>query len=121
VLLQPLVDGIAAGTAYASVKLSGMSFSVEAADVAAAALASLPAATLNVADFSDTISGRPQEDAVVILEKLCAPLVRQQGSLECFDLSDNALGAKGVRAVRCVRLAFSICCVFLSSSRSVHS
>ena len=57
---------------------------------------------MHVADISDIIAGRPEDEALRTLGIIC-------GSLKKFDLvevnlSDNALGAKGVEACRDVLL-----------------
>lgn len=90
-LLAPLLSR---EQAFAKVRLSNKSFGREAADVAARGLA-LHAATLADADLSDIIAGQPEEDALAALRAVCGAL---RGSrLTALDLSDNALGEKGVR------------------------
>jgi Ran GTPase-activating protein (RanGAP) involved in mRNA processing and transport len=80
------------------VKLSSKSFGRDAAQVAAAAFASL-GARLKHADLSDVLAGRPEAEALEALGILCGALTEAGGvRLESLDLSDNALGEKGVRA-----------------------
>jgi len=47
-------------------------------------------------DFSDIIAGRPEEEALKVLETLCSA-VQSKGIID-LDLSDNALGLKGVNS-----------------------
>jgi Ran GTPase-activating protein (RanGAP) involved in mRNA processing and transport len=67
-LLAPL---LAADAGYVTVKLSTKSFGAGSADVAAAALAN-NAATLQHADLSDIIAGRPEAEALAALTTVCA-------------------------------------------------
>jgi Ran GTPase-activating protein (RanGAP) involved in mRNA processing and transport len=69
---------------------------VEAAEVFAAALAALP--NLRSAILSDIIAGRPEAEGLRVYEVLGAAL--KDKHLTEIDLSDNAVGPKGVRACR---------------------
>lgn len=91
-VLKPL---LAAGASFVKVKLSGQSFGADSSEVAAAALAN-NAATLKDADLSDVIAGRPEAEALIALKKVLDGLMTTK--LDSLDLSDNALGEKGVRA-----------------------
>lgn len=93
-LLAPLTRD---GSQVCRVKLSGKSFGEEAAAVAAEALA-LAGERLSEVDLSDTIAGRPEEEALKAMARMCEGLAKVQ--LRELDLSDNAFGEKGVRAAR---------------------
>lgn len=80
-----------------SVKLSGKSFGDGSAEVAAAALASV-APTLRRLDLADVIASRPEDEAKRALATIADGLAACK-LLTHVDLSDNALGAKGIRAV----------------------
>lgn len=80
-----------------SVKLSGKSFGDGSAAVAAAALQrAIP--TLKRLDIADIIASRPEEEAKRTLTAIADALATCK-HLVAIDLSDNALGAKGIRAV----------------------
>mmetsp|Transcript_10076 Transcript_10076/g.18988 ORF Transcript_10076/g.18988 Transcript_10076/m.18988 type:complete len:514 (-) Transcript_10076:111-1652(-) len=91
-LLEPL---LAPGAQFTKVTLSTKSFGAESSEVARKALAN-NAATLVEADLSDIIAGRPEAEALASLTKVCSGLLTAR--LISLDLSDNALGEKGVRA-----------------------
>jgi large subunit ribosomal protein L31/Ran GTPase-activating protein 1 len=78
------------------VRLSTKSFGAAAAAVAARALRAA-ADRLTHADLSDVIAGRPEDEALEALRHLADALGECAG-LRHLDLSDNALGEKGVRA-----------------------
>ncbi|GFH14805.1 WPP domain-containing protein, partial [Haematococcus lacustris] len=77
------------------VRLSTKSFGRDAATVAASALANV-SATLTDVDISDIIAGRPEDEALDALRIISAALLPAR--LAWVNLSDNALGEKGVRA-----------------------
>lgn len=79
------------------VKLSGKSFGDGSAAVVGEKLASA-AASLRTLDLSDIIASRPEDEAKRALATIADALSDCTGLLS-LDLSDNALGAKGVRAV----------------------
>ena len=80
------------------VKLSTKSFGRDAAQVAAAAFSAVKA-TLREVDLSDVLAGRPEAEALEALGIMCSALSADNGvTLDALDLSDNALGEKGVRA-----------------------
>lgn len=91
-LLAPL---LAPGACHRRIKFSSQSFGNDAALVAARALHNV-AATLEEADLSDIIAGRPEAEALATLTVMTDAL--QQAKLRALDLSDNALGEKGIRA-----------------------
>lgn len=74
-----------------SIRLSGKSFGVDAAHVAAGALLNLE--KLRRVDLSDIIAGRPEEEALQALEIISGGL--KDKKFTHIHLSDNALGKKG--------------------------
>eukprot|EP00245_Coleochaete_scutata_P007603 TRINITY_DN23085_c0_g1_i1.p1 TRINITY_DN23085_c0_g1~~TRINITY_DN23085_c0_g1_i1.p1 ORF type:complete len:551 (+),score=153.55 TRINITY_DN23085_c0_g1_i1:74-1726(+) len=91
-LLKPLLSS---GQKFVKVKFSNMSFGKDAAGVAAAALRAVKEQLVD-ADLSDIIAGRPEGEALEVLEEICSAL--EGSNLRSLNLSDNALGEKGVRA-----------------------
>ncbi|KFM28037.1 RAN GTPase-activating protein 1 [Auxenochlorella protothecoides] len=77
------------------IKFSTKSFGADASAVAARAIARV-AETLTHADMADIIAGRPEEEALRSLRTIAEALSR--APLVELDLSDNALGEKGIRA-----------------------
>jgi Ran GTPase-activating protein (RanGAP) involved in mRNA processing and transport len=53
---------------------------------------------IKVADISDMIAGRPEEEALQSFSHICKSLEGQ--NLTELDISDNALGEKGVNACK---------------------
>uniref|UniRef100_A0A7S0R6D9 WPP domain-containing protein n=1 Tax=Chlamydomonas leiostraca TaxID=1034604 RepID=A0A7S0R6D9_9CHLO len=86
---------LAPGSTIKRIKFSTKSFGRDAAAVAAKALKNV-SATLTDADISDVIAGRPEDEALDALRAISAALVPAR--LARLNLSDNALGEKGVRA-----------------------
>jgi Ran GTPase-activating protein 1 len=84
-----------ASGASGAARLCSKSFGAAAAAEAARALQQLPA--LSRADLSDIIAGRPEAEALEVLRTIVGAL--PAGSLTALDLSENALGEKGVRAL----------------------
>lgn len=86
---------------FAHVTLRNKSYSLVAAQVIAAFLSRLLAegafSALESVDFADIIAGRPEDEALQVLATLCDAL-KDVKTLKSIDLSDNALGEKGVRA-----------------------
>jgi large subunit ribosomal protein L31/Ran GTPase-activating protein 1 len=91
-LLAPM---LAPGAAITRIRFSTKSFGVDAAEVAAAAIRNV-AHTLVDADMSDVIAGRPEAEALGALRILSDAL--KTARLRRLNLSDNALGEKGIRA-----------------------
>jgi Ran GTPase-activating protein 1 len=85
------------GVGVESVRLGGKSFGDGSAEVAAAALV-LASPTLRNLDLADVIASRPEEEAKRALAALAGGVASAK-SLVSIDLSDNALGAKGIRAI----------------------
>ena len=84
-----------ASGASGAARLCSKSFGAAAAAEAARALQQLP--TLSRADLSDIIAGRPEAEALEVLRTIVGALPAE--SLTALDLSENALGEKGVRAL----------------------
>uniref|UniRef100_A0A7S0ZAA0 Ran GTPase-activating protein 1 n=1 Tax=Timspurckia oligopyrenoides TaxID=708627 RepID=A0A7S0ZAA0_9RHOD len=82
------------------VNLSGKSIGDSASSVVGEALALVvkhsPLVKLSLADI---IAGRPEDEALRVLNVLSESIASEDSlSIKCLDLSDNALGAKGVAA-----------------------
>ncbi|KAF0695478.1 Aste57867_13721 [Aphanomyces stellatus] len=90
-----LLAPYAQGTAFERISLRNKSYSLDAAKILAPFLKSIPSG-LAVADLADMIAGRPEDEALLVLEHVCQSLSAHQ--FVEIDLSDNALGEKGVRA-----------------------
>ncbi|KAI8468546.1 MAG: hypothetical protein J3K34DRAFT_8402 [Monoraphidium minutum] len=91
-VLAPL---LAAGAAIKKVRFSTKSFGRDAAAVAARAIKAV-SHCLEHADMSDVIAGRAEDEALESLRIMSAALAATK--LRRLNLSDNALGEKGVRA-----------------------
>lgn len=91
-LLKPLKEP---GNSYTKICFSNRSFGLEAARVTEPILVSLKD-QLKEVDLSDFIAGRPESEALEVMKLFSDAL---EGSiLRSLNLSDNALGEKGVRA-----------------------
>lgn len=91
-LLEPLKRP---GNSYVRICFSNRSFSIDAAHVAAPILSSLKN-QLKEVDLSDFVAGRSEADALDVMHIFSEAL---EGSvLRYLNLSDNALGEKGIRA-----------------------
>ncbi|XP_004497852.1 uncharacterized protein [Cicer arietinum] len=91
-LLSPLKEP---GNSFTKICFSNRSFGLGAAKVARPILTSLKD-QLKEVDLSDFIAGRPEEEALDVMRIFSSAL---EGSvLKYLNLSDNALGEKGVRA-----------------------
>lgn len=77
------------------VKLSSKSFGEDASKVASERLSKL--SNLEVADFSDIISGRPTDEALDVIARLCGAL--HLDKLKELNVSANALGERGMRVL----------------------
>jgi Ran GTPase-activating protein 1 len=120
--VEPITSG--AETGYERVVLSTWGFSEESARVVADALRKLP--SLKSAVLADIIAGRPEAEGLAVYRALGEAL---QGmvDIEEIDLSDNAVGTKGVEACRPFlsgrqnlrRLYFSNCGISAEALRSV--
>ncbi|EIE18561.1 RNI-like protein [Coccomyxa subellipsoidea C-169] len=92
---EALAPLLAEGSTITKIKLSTKSFGRDAAETAAKAIANV-AASLEHADLSDIIAGRPEAEALEAMRIISGALAQVQ--LRSLNLSDNALGEKGVRA-----------------------
>ncbi|KAJ8603025.1 hypothetical protein CTAYLR_001576 [Chrysophaeum taylorii] len=92
-LLAPLGDRDL--EAIRHVKLSNKSYTIEAAECVAAKLGDLFSVTS--VDVSDVIAGRPEAEALRVLSRLAAAFASRR--LTAVDVSDNALGQKGIDAL----------------------
>lgn len=95
-VLAPMLEE---GSRISKIKFSTKSFGVDAAHVAAKAIKNV-APTLKHADMSDIIAGRPEDEALNALQIISEALAETE--LDSLDLSDNALGEKGIRACAAV-------------------
>ncbi len=78
------------------IRLSNKSFDNGAAQVLATYFGSLTA--VRIADISDIIAGRPEDEALRTLKIICSSL--KKFPLVEINVSDNAFGGKGVEACR---------------------
>ena len=94
---QGTADGTsAARTDFTRLSLQNKSYTAEGAAEVASVLRTLSA--VGSANMADIIAGRMEEEALVVLKTLCDALAEAGATLRSVDLSDNALGEKGVRA-----------------------
>lgn len=91
-LLRPLKKK---GNSYTKICFSNRSFGLGAARVAEPILVSLKD-QLKEVDLSDFIAGRPETEALEVMNIFSAAL--EGSALKSLNLSNNALGEKGVRA-----------------------
>ncbi|KAL7144673.1 hypothetical protein ABFS83_07G028600 [Erythranthe nasuta] len=91
-LLSPLKE---LGNSYTKICFSNRSFGLGAAHVAGPILASIKN-QLKEVDLSDFVAGRPEAEALDVMNIFSEAL--EGSKLTCLNLSDNALGEKGVRA-----------------------
>ena len=78
-----------------AIRLGTKSFGIDAAEVFHKKIKQMEKITC--ADLSDIIAGRPELEALVVLEKVVSALNCK--SLKVLNLSDNALGEKGIRVL----------------------
>ncbi|TVU19344.1 hypothetical protein EJB05_35488, partial [Eragrostis curvula] len=91
-LLSPLTKP---GNSYRRICFSNRSFGIDAANVAGPILESVKDQLTEV-DISDFVAGRPEDEALDVMRIFSKAL---EGSvLRYLNISDNALGEKGVRA-----------------------
>lgn len=91
-LLKPLMKP---GSSYTKICFSNRSFGLDAARVAEPILLSLKDQLTEV-DLSDFIAGRPEEEALEVMNIFSSALEGCQ--LKYLNLSNNAMGEKGIRA-----------------------
>ncbi|XP_062209498.1 RAN GTPase-activating protein 1-like [Phragmites australis] len=93
-LLSPLTKP---GNSYKRICFSNRSFGIDAAKVAGPILESIKKQLTEV-DISDFVAGRPEDEALDVMRIFSKAL---EGSvLRYLNISDNALGEKGVRAFK---------------------
>jgi len=92
-LLDALIPALDAPT---KLDLSNKSYSDAAAVKIAECLAKIT--SLTDVDIHDMIAGRPEEEALRSFTAICDSL--KQNTIKSLNISDNALGAKGVAACR---------------------
>jgi hypothetical protein len=97
-----------AGASLKSVKLSTKSIGLDSAAIVVAGINNV-AATLTHADISDIIAGRAESEVLAVLHQVSAALAKC--TLAEINVSDNALGEKGIRA----------CADMLSSQRALQA
>ena len=95
-LLAPAFDKDAS-VVFTGVSLGGKSYSREASKVVADAIKLPSLAKVTTYDLADIIAGRPEEEALEVLVDIVGAIDAER--IEVLDLSDNALGEKGVRAL----------------------
>lgn len=91
-LLKPLQES---GISYTKICFSNRSFGLDAAKVAEPILMSIKDQLTEV-DLSDFVAGRPEAEALEVMHIFSSAL--EGCNLRHLDLSNNALGEKGVRA-----------------------
>ncbi|KAI3801002.1 hypothetical protein L1987_29102 [Smallanthus sonchifolius] len=91
-LLKPLQEP---GNKYTKICFSNRSFGLDAARIVVPILTSLKGQLTEV-DLSDFIAGRPEEEALEVMNMFSSAL--EGSNLRYLNLSNNALGEKGVRA-----------------------
>ncbi|KAI3749379.1 hypothetical protein L2E82_19989 [Cichorium intybus] len=91
-LLKPLSEP---GNKYTKICFSNRSFGLDAARIAGPILSSLKEQLTEV-DLSDFIAGRPEAEALEVMSMFSESL--EGSNLRYLNLSNNALGEKGVRA-----------------------
>lgn len=98
-LLQPLTADAARAEKVHTLSLQGKSFGSDSAPHVATALQSTHA--LRHADFSDSIAGRNTDEALDTLQLLCDGIAANNRiQLSHLDLSNNALGVRGIPRIR---------------------
>ncbi|NP_001334927.1 RAN GTPase-activating protein 2 isoform X1 [Solanum lycopersicum] len=91
-LLKPLKEP---GNSYSKICFSNRSFGIDAARIAGPILATLKD-QLKEVDLSDFVAGRNEAEALDVMNIFSEAL--EGSNLKFLNLSDNALGEKGVRA-----------------------
>nr|CCG20376.1 Ran GTPase activating protein 2 [Solanum vernei] len=91
-LLKPLKEP---GNSYSKICFSNRSFSIDASRIAGPILAALKD-QLKEVDLSDFVAGRNEAEALDVMNIFSEAL--EGSNLKFLNLSDNALGEKGVRA-----------------------
>lgn len=88
------------------VRLSGKSLTLDGAQhICTHGLGRVPSGRIEHADLSDVIASRPEQEAKLVLACLAEALVPHGPTIHTLDLSDNALGLKGIDAIAPLILA----------------
>jgi Ran GTPase-activating protein 1 len=120
-ICEPVTSGVKVD--FERIIFSTWAYSVESASVFAEAIKQLP--KLESAVLADIIAGRPEAEGLAVYRTLAAALASVQ--LKEIDLSDNAMGLKGVDACRSVlqqqdaleRLFFCNCGISAEAARGL--
>ena len=114
--LLKTTDGI---TSPKRIKLSNKSFSKEAALALSQVISGFN--EIKTADLSYIIAGRPEMEALITLSTICGSLV--ENNLVSVNLSDNALGKKGVHACKDVLVGgkLEVSSIDLEKAHITHS
>mmetsp|Transcript_7739 Transcript_7739/g.11279 ORF Transcript_7739/g.11279 Transcript_7739/m.11279 type:complete len:438 (-) Transcript_7739:213-1526(-) len=92
-------------TKYTAVSLGDKAYTEEAAKIVASYITSPDTSHLfdevTVADLADMIAGRMEEEGLAVLKALCSAVGNGRRLVE-VDLSDNAMGSKGINACQAV-------------------
>ncbi|CAA7030464.1 unnamed protein product [Microthlaspi erraticum] len=91
-LLRPLTEP---HNSYTKIRFGNRSFGEEAAKFAVSVLSSIKDQLTEV-DLSDFVAGRPEAEALEVMTMFSSAL--EGSKLRSLNLSDNALGEKGIRA-----------------------
>ena len=92
---EELLKSLRKPNSYAKICFSNRSFGLDAARVVEPILLSIKDQLTEV-DLSDFIAGRPEDEALKVMNIFSSAL--EGCVLRCLDLSNNAMGEKGVRA-----------------------
>jgi len=82
---------------FEKVALGNKAYTGEAAEIIGAYIASDQFSRLKVADLADVIAGRMEVEGLMVLKALCDAVGKHRELVE-VDLSDNAMGLKGIAA-----------------------
>ena len=88
----------AAGSTIKAIKFSTKSIGSDASPVVVKAIDNV-SQTLEDADVSDIIAGRPEAEVLQVIEAVSGSLSKCRG-IKSLNISDNALGEKGIRAFK---------------------
>ena len=89
------------------IKLSNKSITDKAAEYIGSQVLS-KCTNVKIVDISDCIAGRPEDEALRSLTAICDSLAHSTNNLIEVNVSDNALGIKGINACRNILIGKSI-------------
>ena len=89
------------------IKLSNKSITDKAAEYIATEVLS-KCVNVKIVDISDCIAGRPEDEALRSLNSICDSLAHSTNNIVEVNVSDNALGIKGINACRSILTGKSI-------------